>query len=259
MGKIRVFLAKFKIPLLLSFFLILVLFLGLISVVKAYPPDLPVPVTHVNIGVCVDPPYPDTSDPENVRFSWTTSGHGQVKYWVQVDDNSDFSSLIINTGAVGSSNKFYQPSSGSLEVGAYGSPKTYYWRVAVADSYAWTGWTGCGSFSLENPYPPPSFRISPSEAKGYVYQTFKFKAFYDPDGPGPLPEEDVTISSNTEWTILTPDKLKFVADSSDGEKVVKALKKGEGKIQVTYKDKWSASAKINILSGFLQEVSPFAE
>ena len=124
MGKIRVFLIKSKMPLLLSFFLVLVLFLGLISVVKAYPPDFPVAVSGVNIGVCVDPPYPDTSDPENVRFSWTTSGHGQVKYWVQVDDNSDFSSLIINTGAVTSGNHFYQPPSNSLEVGAYGSPKT---------------------------------------------------------------------------------------------------------------------------------------
>ena len=99
MGKIRVLLVKSKMPLLLSFFVILVLFLGLILVVKAIAsPDSPTATPGANIGVCVDPPSPDVSNPRQPIFSWTTfgkhpatgaitAGNPQVGYWLQVDNS----------------------------------------------------------------------------------------------------------------------------------------------------------------------------
>jgi hypothetical protein len=68
-----------------------------------YPPP-----PLVNIRVCVDPPYPNISNPHQPIFSWTTSGNSQTEYWLQVDNNSNFSSPEINRRVV-SGDHSYQP------------------------------------------------------------------------------------------------------------------------------------------------------
>jgi hypothetical protein len=65
-----------------------------------------------------------------------------------IDNNSNFSSPEINTGAVSSGSKSYTAGLGQLA-----QNQTYWWRIAVRDAYGWTGWTGCNSFWLPSRAP----------------------------------------------------------------------------------------------------------
>ncbi len=126
-------------------------------------PENPPPGT--NIGVCVNPPNPDISNPPQPIFSWTTSGNPQTQYWLLVDDSPPvhipavgrvgLPSPVIDTGAVVSANKFHQLSRNQLA-----HNQTYWWCVAVRGANdwtglatSWTGWTGCQSFYLESRQP----------------------------------------------------------------------------------------------------------
>ena len=76
------------------------------------------------------------------------SASTQVSYWVEIDDNSDYSSPVIQTGEVSSSNEYYTYSGASLSFGT-----TYYWRVIIKDNYGTiTDWaTGEGGFIPNKP------------------------------------------------------------------------------------------------------------
>ena len=71
-----------------SIVICLIVFLIGFTIVKANTPDNPAnPAANTNIGVCIDPPYPDISNPRQPIFSWTTSGNAQTRYWLQVDNS----------------------------------------------------------------------------------------------------------------------------------------------------------------------------
>ncbi|RLE47326.1 MAG: hypothetical protein DRJ18_03395, partial [Candidatus Methanomethylicota archaeon] len=82
----------------------------------------------------------------SVTFTWTFSdpdGHTQGAYQFQLDDNSDFSSPIIDTGKVSSSSTSHTATLPST-VGKY------YWRVRVWDSYgAVSAWSTARSVIVD--------------------------------------------------------------------------------------------------------------
>jgi len=78
---------KFTFIVLMTF-VVLFLSLSFWWLVLANSPDNPVPdAAGINIGVCVDPPSPDVTDPSQPIFRWTPSGNPQVSYWLKVGDS----------------------------------------------------------------------------------------------------------------------------------------------------------------------------
>jgi len=175
-------------------------------------PDSPnrPPVWGVNIGVCVNPPYVDVSNPLQPIFSWTTSGNPQKFYWLQVDDTSGFVSPEINTGPVLSGSHSFQTSPNQLV-----RKKTYWWRIAVRDAYGWTGWTGCTSFYL--PGLPPSatnLRVTqPDYCRVGPSAIFSWD-FTDPD-PGDFQSAyRVQTDNNSDFSSPEDDSGKVISRSN---------------------------------------------
>ena len=102
------------------------------------------------------------SDSRNPTISWNYSdpeNNPQESYWVQIDNNSDFSSPEINTGEVFSSSNSYHPSGATLDWGA-----TYYWRVRAKDTFDnWSDWStpNCSFTTLDHAYPNVNFSWTP--------------------------------------------------------------------------------------------------
>jgi PKD repeat protein len=139
------------------YFLFFSFFILIFQNVLSNSPDNPYPPPAlVNIQVCIDPPYPDVSNPRQPIFSWTTSGNPQVQYWLQVDNNSDFSSPEINRNVVSGDHSYQTPPN------LLPRRTTYWYKIAVKDAYGWTGWTGCNSFYLPGvpPNPPTNLRVT---------------------------------------------------------------------------------------------------
>lgn len=148
------------------------------KIISANTPDNPEDPygLNIDIGVCVDPPSPDLTDPSQPIFSWTTYGNPQVKYWLRVDDSGfNFPSPELNTGEVISTNHSYQAPLGQLA-----QNKTYHWTIAASDAHGWTAWTGCGDFFL--PDRQPSAENLTTNTLNYCNLTGNLSwTFNDPD------------------------------------------------------------------------------
>ena len=191
---------------ILTAFLILFLSLLLWKTISANSPDSPDgPPPGINIGVCVDPPSPDLTNPSQPIFRWSTSGNPQAKYWLKVDNSgATFPSPEINSGAVSSGNKFHQVSLGQLV-----QNKTYWYCVAVADSYGWTGWTGCNSFLLPN-RPPSAKDLTISQ--NYCALTANLTwTFNDPDYGDSQTAYQIQVDNNSNFSSpeIDTEKLNF--------------------------------------------------
>ncbi len=75
----------------------------------------------------------------------------QSSFWIEVDNNSDFSSPEIATGETASSNEYYAYTGSSLSFDTQ-----YYWRLKVKDSYASISDWAEGDFFTTN---KPSVRL----------------------------------------------------------------------------------------------------
>jgi len=98
-----------------------------------------------------------------VTCSWTYTdpdGDIQAAYQVQIDDNADFSSPLVDTGTVNSGSGSYATPFGKL---AYDT--TYYWRVMVWDSRGKQSvWTSGPSFTTPpHQYPRVDFSWIPEK------------------------------------------------------------------------------------------------
>lgn len=68
----------------------------------------------------------------------------QVSYWLEVDDDANFTSPAIQTGEVVSTNQYYFYDGALLT-----EDRTWYWRIMVKDSYdSQTDWVSGGTFSF---------------------------------------------------------------------------------------------------------------
>lgn len=101
---------------------------------------------HRPVGTPSDPTAGEWT--KNRTLSWTYSdedGAAQSHYQVQVDNNSDFSSILSQSGTVSSSTKSWNiPTSVSLTNGT-----TYYWRVKVKNGTGWSNWSSGASFKWD--------------------------------------------------------------------------------------------------------------
>jgi hypothetical protein len=78
------------------------------------------------------PPTLDEGDPSDDSPSLSAST--QAGYWIEIDNDSDFSSPVYKTGYVVSADNFHKVCFNILNFNT-----TYYWRVAVQDSYGSRG------------------------------------------------------------------------------------------------------------------------
>lgn len=131
----------------------------------------------------VSPDIGATDVSTSPRLDWDFSdndGDSQASYWLQVDDDSDFSSPVVNTGVVASSNTYH-------DVSGLSNGVKYYWRVNVLDGYEWSGWQGGSSwyFTTAAGNSPP----------------------YQPSTPNPSNEAvDVSINTDLSWSGGDPDE-----------------------------------------------------
>ena len=95
-------------------------------------------------------------------FDWS-SVSGATSYHIQVDDNSSFSSPVINTTTSSSS---YTPSSG-LASG------TYFWRVQASNACGYGGWSSTWSVTIQTTPAAPTLS-SPSNGSSTCDQTPTF-------------------------------------------------------------------------------------
>jgi len=73
--------------------------------------------------------YDSGSVTPRLNWTYTSSVFGQAAFWIQVDDNSDFSSLLVDTNWITSSDTFYDIPAGHLN-----GNTTYYWRIIGEDT-----------------------------------------------------------------------------------------------------------------------------
>jgi hypothetical protein len=137
------------------------------------------------------------------KLSWSFSdpdGDARGAYWVQVDDNSDFSSLEIN------SDKVYSSSSEAYIASGLPYNNTYYWRLMVWDDKGGNSdWICPGGICPGSPFdtpshawPCPDFSWSPpSPSAGEITQ---FCAVWEPG----VCLEDKSTCYNTSGAIPSP-------------------------------------------------------
>lgn len=127
----------------------------------------------------------------------------QTAYWVKVDNNSDFSSPVIDTGLVSSIYNSYTPAKGILDDGTL-----YYWKVGVNDNYnSWTGFVNGDSFQFvdcdyaagiaPNPYPVKYASSNFNACSSSVDQPACYSGYF------PTPTFNFTFTSNNGQTNLT--------------------------------------------------------
>jgi len=98
-----------------------------------------------NIGVTTG--SVNSANPTQPILNWSSWNSGQERWYVQVDNNSNFSSPEWNSGDQPGANT-------SVQTGVL-PPGTFYWRAAVCGAIggqlcAWTGWANGDSFSSCN-------------------------------------------------------------------------------------------------------------
>jgi len=154
---------------------------------------------NINITFSGDGPYPEDAfagagantgvttgavniSESQVTLNWSTWGQAQNGLWLQVDDNSDFSSPFLNTGAVGLADK-------SLSI-SKPSSDTFYWRVGIRASnyYYWTPWV----------YGSPALITPPDDTWINYDPTFQ-ALVYDPDGGNKRVYFDISGYIGASW------------------------------------------------------------
>lgn len=91
-----------------------------------------------------DDGLPLTPDGGNSIDTPVMDASTQASYWIEVDDNIDFSSPEIQPGEVVSTDQYYYYNGAVLT-----DDRTWNWRIMVKDSYgSQTDWVSGGSFSF---------------------------------------------------------------------------------------------------------------
>ena len=131
----------------LRYLAILVLILGLLVAFEFVFSQGPLLLIGSSFTVCtgnVDQASCYDTSP-TPTLNWSYSGNGtQAAYWIQVDNDSNYSSPLVNTGWVSSSGaRSYVIPSGTLSFNT-----SYYWRITVRDSFS----SESGWINADNPF-----------------------------------------------------------------------------------------------------------
>ncbi len=142
-------------------------------------PDTPNQPPIANCGSITN----TTNDSATLNWSFTDQDRGdtQASAQVQVATDSSFNNLVYNQVILGQAS--------SVTINGLNTTTVYYWRLRLTDDKNNTSaWSDCGNFQLGQPY----CYVTPRSASVKVDSTQQYKAYYDPDGSGPAPAQEVT-------------------------------------------------------------------
>ncbi len=98
-------------------------------------------------------------------FVWG-SVNGASRYWLQLDDNSLFSSPLINDSIL--TDSFYTPTTGLPDTG-------YYWHVCSGNRFEWSSWSSVWSFEIDTDIPDVPTLILPLNESWFDDSTIIFE------------------------------------------------------------------------------------
>jgi hypothetical protein len=130
------------------FFIFIIINFTFFYLVVLASPDSPVNNPGTDIQICTKEIEDCCAGYGRPKFEWEliseSGGSFQAAYWLQVDNNSDFSSPAVDTGAVSSYINYFIPPEGVLEAST-----VYYWRVGIKDNFdSWSSWAEGDSFEI---------------------------------------------------------------------------------------------------------------
>ena len=193
---------------------------GGIILVDLNDPPTATNLSYVASDVCYQPaPF--------YTFRWTYSDpeiDKQSRYILQIDNNSDFSSLQVNMDITGLSDPSPSIDSQSIIVATQPSANqlafntTYYWRVRVYDEHSLpSNWTNGVPFSFTTPvhhYPACDFTWSPNQPNADETVNFTDTSrCWDED---PINGSDCSISKGDAylWTITSGDPSSSTSENA---------------------------------------------
>ena len=155
------------------------------------------------------------SDSKAPTLSWNYSdpdSDPQESYWIQIDNNSGFSSPEIDTGERYSSGNTYHPS--PTEASNLNWNTKYYWRVKVKDNQGnWSGWSpaACSFTTPIHAYPDVDFTRSPYRpSAGENVRFTDDSTCYDPDAVArPCSHPDSGGNDSFSWTWTGPGTVNY--------------------------------------------------
>jgi hypothetical protein len=123
-----------------------------------------------------------TADSATLNWSYADPDRNpQGGSQVQAGKDSNFLNLIYN--------QFILSNANYAVLRGLNPSETYYWRVRVSDDQAGiSNWANCGRLNLVQPY----CYIDPRSANIKIGDKMQYRAYYDPDGSGPSPRQEVT-------------------------------------------------------------------
>ena len=169
--------------------------------------EKPQPVTLISPG---NGTYTADTTPE---FSWYDLGSDEVDYNIQVDDDPNFSSPVIDTSVGDGDTTTYTPTT------ALSDETIYYWRVAAVDREGLGNWSEIRSFTVDTRAPTiDSFSIDAGASytkSRAVYLNIKatgaaycnFSNYSDANWSGWFAYSD---SNSYPWTLTSGDGTKTV-------------------------------------------------
>jgi len=204
-------------------------------------PDPPVDLKVRVKGIYYDQPY-NVQDPclgpsiceQNPapNFQWNPDGT-QEKYWIQVDDNSEFSSTLWDSGWVASGAYSDIVYAGSpLSWGEDISGEIYYWRVQTESNTHPSGWSS--SRFMTNRSPLADFEVSRSiQGQSILFTFTSTSVLGDNEEPSEFPVNPALPGSivNYQWD-LDGDDI-FDVEGSDKQSVQKIYDLGTETVIVT--------------------------
>ncbi|GEM_PF-3259660 len=170
-------------------------------------PDDPFAGYGANTRVCTGAV---NSSQNTVIFNWNVTGRPQNAFWLQVDNDSNFSSLEYDSGIISSSTNSHTI---SLPEG------NYYWRIAVRSSgsfYYWTPWAYGDSFTVVSNRPPSATNLRVTQpdycisAPGAIFSW----QFTDPDQQYIQSAYQVQVDDNHDFSSPEVDSGKVYSSSN---------------------------------------------
>lgn len=226
----------FKNKFLFGFFILVTVFL-LIGIVWAYNAGTNISVTTSTVSQpgCYSGAYPTPTLNWTIGFDPTNpiypTGSSQIRYEVEIDNDSNFGSINIDTGEVVSGASSYTVNQSGLSFGT-----SYYWRIRVMDNFSsWTDWaSGLDTIFTTNGIcnsPPTATSLSVVKGNYCTIPSHYFSWTYsDPDGDTES-RYDFQVDNNSDFS-STEVNITVNNPGSNNQTVIVAVSPGSN--QITY-------------------------
>ena len=174
-------------------------------------------VSEVAVPTLISPANGDTLLTNTLSFDWDDLG--AVKYWLQVDNNSDFSSPEINDSTITSSS--YTATTSLTDA-------RYYWRVKAQISVGlWGDWSNVWNFYVFVPYEvgyydTPDFALGVFVSGSYAYVADGYAGLRIIDVSNPSSPYEAGYYDTPDFArgVFVSGSYAYVADNEAGLRII---------------------------------------